>query len=381
MRSRVGFVAVTVVGLVVELIGAPAGALSADGVARDLRRAASEARSIEMSAAAKVRSVKKAAKKAVATATTAVRIGTSGPTSTIPSTVVATPAVGVSPVGTYAVAELTMSFVDASRPTAANGGVGELKTRTLETTIWYPSDTTRKSTFPVLVFGHGFGAVPTDYSGLLRPVASAGYIVVAPAFPLSNKRTPNGPTLLDEPNQPGDMRFAMDQVVALGATTDSPLFGLVDGTRLAAAGHSLGGITTLDYAYSACCYDKRLKAAIPISSIINFLSASKMFSNPMIPMLLIHGDADATVPYGLGSLATYSAAPGPKALLTILKGDHTFGVSGDPGSKLVVGKVVVEAMVAFLDRYVKGDAAAPSRLQSVASAQPNLLRLDSEGMK
>ena len=383
-RTRVGCIAVTV-GLVFGLageVGVPsAGAGTANGVVNDLRRAAAVTRQLEVSAAAKVRSVRKAAKKAVATATTAVRIGTGGPTSTIAGSVQAAPSLETAPIGSFSVAELTASFVDTSRGTAANGSTPEQRSRTLATTIWYPSNRTGDVRFPVLVFAHGFGALPSDYKDLLGPIASAGYVVVAPTFPLANKRTPGGATLVDEPNQPGDMKFAMDQTVALGATADSPLFGLVDGTRLAAAGHSLGGITTLDYAFSSCCFDKRLKAAIPISSIINFLSGSKMFTNPMVPMLLIHGDADGTVPYGLGSLATYSSAPSPKALLTIKNGDHTFGVSGDPGSKVVVGKAVVEAMVAFLDRYEKGDAAAPARLQAIASGQPSLLRLDSDGIK
>jgi fermentation-respiration switch protein FrsA (DUF1100 family) len=48
-----------------------------------------------------------------------------------------------------------------------------------------------------------------------------------------------------------------------------------------------------------------------------------------VPLLLIHGDHDQTVPYRLGS-ELYEAAPGPKTLWTVPGGDHNdlLGVAG-----------------------------------------------------
>lgn len=327
-----------------------------------------------------VRAATTATRKALDAGAIAQNITTRGPTTTLAPKAASPSAVGVATIGTYAVAQFDQTFVDTGRPTAANGaGAPRTSSRSILTAVLYPTGAATGMTFPVLVFGHGLGANPKRYVSLLSPIASAGYIVVAPTFPLSNSGTPNGATINDEPQQAGDMRFAMDGVIALGVQPGNPLSGMVDGSRLAAAGHSLGGVTTLDYAFGAG-YDKRLRAAIPISSILNIFSGTRYFTNPMIPMLLIHGDADGTVPYALGSVATFSTAPSPKALLTIRNGNHSFGLAGSSASKPEVGTAVVAAMVDFLDRYVKDDPIGTNRLQALATAQSGLLRLDASGL-
>ena len=327
-----------------------------------------------------LRAATSATRKALDAGAIAQNITTGGPTTTLAPRAASESAVGVAATGTYAVAQLDQTFVDTSRPTAANGvGAPRTSSRSIPTTVLYPTGAPTGTRFPVLVFGHGLGASPKPYLALLSPIASAGYIVVAPTFPLSNAATPNGATITDEPQQPADMRFAMDKVIGLGAQPGSPINGRVDGSRLAAAGHSLGGITTLDYAFGAG-YDKRLRAAIPISSILNVFSGTRYFTKAMIPMLLIHGDADETVPYALGSVATFSTAPSPKALLTIRNGNHSFGLAGSSASKPEVGTAVVAAMVDFLDRYVKDDPTGTNRLQALATGQSGLLRLDASGL-
>src|SRR5262245_40824408 len=72
------------------------------------------------------------------------------------------------PDGPFAGGTTTMTFVDPSRPTAANGNVPEQPSRTLRTAVYYPAagpaggptvvdappvDGRR---FPLLVFAHGF---------------------------------------------------------------------------------------------------------------------------------------------------------------------------------------------------------------------------------
>ena len=67
---------------------------------------------------------------------------------------------------------------------------------------------------------------------------------------------------------------------------------------------------------------------------------------PEVPLLLIHGDADATVPYS-GSESAYRDASAPKFLLTIVNGPHS------PFSD-AAGDVIVDVMQDFLDHYLKG---------------------------
>jgi fermentation-respiration switch protein FrsA (DUF1100 family) len=125
----------------------------------------------------------------------------------------------------------------------------------------------------------------------------------------------------------------------------SLLRGLVDPDKVAVAGHSLGAITTLGVAYNSCCADRRIKAAIPISGIEAGFPGGTFVYRPGPPLLLIHGDADATVPYR-GSENAYRAASPPKYLLTILKGPHTPFLGA-------AGEVIVKVMQDFLDHYLK----------------------------
>ena len=349
---------------------------------------ARQAKALEATAAKVVNATTTATRKAVSAGLVIQNITTGGPTTTVAIKEPSAAAIGVAPVGAFAVGQLDQTFVDTTRPTQANGSNAPASSsRSMATTVMYPtgaasgaaSGTASGIAFPVLVFAHGLGGTPKRYLDLLRPIASAGYVVVAPTFPLSNAATPGGATISDELQQPGDMRFVVDQVVALGAQSGNPLSGIVDGSRLAAAGHSLGGITTLDDAYGSGS-DKRLRAAIPISSILNPLSGASAFSRPMVPLLLIHGDLDQTVPYSIGSVATFAAAPSPKALLTIRNGNHTFGLGRSSNPSPAVGAAVVSAMVDFLDRYLKDDPTGINRLQSLATGQPGLLRFDAAGL-
>ncbi len=72
------------------------------------------------------------------------------------------------------------------------------------------------------------------------------------------------------------------------------------------------------------------------------------------PILLIHGDADHTVPYG-GSQQVFAAARPPKFFLTLIGGPHTpfFGPAGP---------IIVRSMTDFFDRYLKGRRSALDRL-------------------
>ena len=95
-------------------------------------------------------------------------------------------------------------------------------------------------TFPLVVFSHGWLASGPAYEVRIKEWARAGYIVAAPTFPLSSGA---GGMLGDYVNQPADVSFVIDELLAL--PDDDPLAGHVDADAVAAAGHSLGAITTI----------------------------------------------------------------------------------------------------------------------------------------
>ncbi len=258
--------------------------------------------------------------------------------------------------GRYAVGVRTETFVDRSRPTDPNGTYPGAPDRTLVTTVWYPTPGDPQGPevpdgpaiggrrFPLLVWAHGFLASGPAYGQLLRRLASAGYVVAAPTFPLSNGGAPGGPRLADYANQPADVRFVIDELLRLDADPASHWASVLWRRRIAAGGHSLGGVTTLGL-LNSCCVDPRIDAYIPVSGIELPFDGGSYPADRRAPLLLIHGDADETVPFG-GSLRAFGTAAGPKYLLDLLGGSH---VPFAPAQ----AAPIVATMLHFLDRYLK----------------------------
>ena len=255
--------------------------------------------------------------------------------------------------GRYALGVRSETFVDATRPTSANGSYPGAPTRTLVTTIWYPAAGDPATPdrfnappydgrFPLVVFAHGFTADGPTYGPLLRRIASAGFVVAAPTFPLSNGRAPGGPRIVDVVNQPADVSFVIDELLRLDADGTSPYAGRLRRNRIAAAGHSLGGVTTLGL-LNDCCLDPRIDAYIPMSGVAVPLGGAFSWDQPA-PILLVHGESDAVVPFA-GSLHVFDEARRPKYLLALTDGSHVpFNTEQ--------AEVIVASVVHFLDRYV-----------------------------
>ena len=100
------------------------------------------------------------------------------------------------------------TFVDPSRPTPP-GATAAAPDRTLVTAIYRP---TGKGPFPLIVFAHGWNGHPDKFSQLLGAWAGAGYVVAAPAFPLTNSNVAEQ-NAGDVVNQPGDMSFVLTQML------------------------------------------------------------------------------------------------------------------------------------------------------------------------
>ena len=157
---------------------------------------------------------------------------------------------------TYAVASTTVVFTDHSRPTPANNGSPALPSRTLSTLVVYPTQPSRQHrAFPLVVYSHGFGATAASALPTLESLASHGYVVAAPDFPLSTTGLPGGLDLLDYVHQPGDVSFVITQMLTLDRTSASPVYREIDAHRIGVAGHSLGAVTTLAVSFNSCCRD------------------------------------------------------------------------------------------------------------------------------
>jgi fermentation-respiration switch protein FrsA (DUF1100 family) len=256
-----------------------------------------------------------------------------------------------------------VTFVDPGRPTAAvpEEDVEARPDRTLDTVVLYPTANVEASSastdvrpagppaaegpFPLVVFSHGNGGDPELYVPLVEPLVREGYVVALPRFPLTSL---SGEALADVVNQPADVSFVIDQLLALSDRPDGWLAGRVDAERIAAAGHSLGAVTTLALAYDDCCVDPRVDAALAVSGVAVPSGPGTLDDPPPTPLLLVHGAEDATVPV-TGSDDLFARATGPAYYLRLDDGDHTDIGFGDDGD------LTREAMEAFLSAELEAD--------------------------
>jgi dienelactone hydrolase len=209
-------------------------------------------------------------------------------------------------------------------------------TRTLVTTIVHP---TAEGPFPLVVVAHGQSGNPSKMSQLIQAWASSGYVVAAPVFPLTSNQAPVQ-AVGDYVNQPADVSFVIDQVLAR-SEDDGALAGLVDDEHIGVAGLSLGGATVYALAFNSCCRDERIDAVLVMAGLV--LPFDGTYESPSVPLLVIHGNGDD------GGRELYSMAGSPKLFVTIERPVHSppFEDPEDPADALVV-QVTVDFFRAYL---------------------------------
>lgn len=209
--------------------------------------------------------------------------------------------------------------------------------------------------FPLVLFSHGLQGSPEHYEPSLRTVAAAGFVVAAPEYPYTSDRTGEY-NPVDLVNQPADASAVITAVLTLNTTAGDPLAGRIDPNRIAAMGHSAGGYTTMGLLSSF--RDHRLRAAV----ILAAASLGGTYTDPAVPVLFVHGEADSVVPYVQGR-AAYDHLPWPKAFLTIIDGGHTDFLDRDSRAATAVTQTVVD----FLRAMLYGDIVALARVPATAS--------------
>jgi dienelactone hydrolase len=277
------------------------------------------------------------------------------------------------PPSSFAVGLRVLRLVDSSRTiTLADGST---QPRTLTTYVRYPAvgapgagepanapAARTWGPFPLVVFGHGFDVTPALYARLLHAWAQAGYVVVAPIFPLESPDAPGGPNESDLTNQPGDVSFVISSVLASSRRASDPLSGLVDPSAIGVGGQSDGGDTALAVAYDARYRDPRVGAAVVLSGAEIPAAGSFTFPPGGPPLLATQGTADTVNPPGL-TTTFFEAATRPKYLLRLLGAGHLPPYSEQQPQLSIVERVTL----AFLDGYLKHRPAQVRRLPSLGS--------------
>ena len=231
--------------------------------------------------------------------------------------------------GAYGTAHRTETFVDASRETPAHRGIAALPQRTLVVEIWYPtaepasmvdSPDVASGRFPLVVNSPGYGDQRRGESYVTAALASRGYVVASIDFPLTNAFTADGKWLPDAHNQPGDVRFVIDQLLAASRTRGGWLHGRIDRRRIGLEGLSLGGFTTLLTAYHPRLRDRRVKGAVTFAALACPLPTQYLRSGP--PLLILQGTLDRFTPAAENGERVFARARVPRELVRLAGGTH-----------------------------------------------------------
>jgi predicted dienelactone hydrolase len=263
--------------------------------------------------------------------------------------------------GSFRVGHRRLMLVDGTRDTPAWAGQPALPSRTLPTEVWYPTTATSADAAPIedaplasgarhplVVNSPGLGDAGTGEAYVGIALASRGYVVASPTFPLTNTSflfDPAGPYLQDVVNQPADVSFLIDQLTTAAAPADF-LAGAIDTKRIGVSGLSLGGLNTLLVTYHPTLRDPRVKAAAAMAPASCYLAAP-FYDVAKPPLLLLGGDEDLITPLDTNARRTFMLSRSPRRLVTLAHATHTafsglIGEGTSPTSYDAVGCLALE---------------------------------------
>jgi len=235
--------------------------------------------------------------------------------------------------------------------------------------------------FPVVVFSHGAASSKDLYTRVIDHWASHGYAAIQPTHIDSESlgfRFGSATPAQVLSSRIGDMAFILDRLEAIAEKASVP--GRLDATKIAAAGHSFGGWIALIMAglpvimpdgSSRTFGDTRIKALVSYNGVGPMDRVDNNgWKNVTVPVFASSGTND---PGATGDgilrpwrwrLGAYDfAGSQEKYAVSIALGDHYYGglicreeAGGVPDPQGLA--YTNGASTAFLDAYLKGDAAA-----------------------
>ncbi len=235
--------------------------------------------------------------------------------------------------GPFGVGVMTLELIDTSRSTEPNRDFQGADERTLVVELWYPADLLAtepeereaaldrgRAPYALIVFAHGLGGNRRQSVSYTQHLASHGYIVAAPDFPLSHLTAPGGPRLAAVLNQPQDVSFLIDSLLALSEEDGHLLAGAIDREAIGITGHSLGALTSLLTAYGSS-RDPRVRAVLPIAAPGCLLSEG-IAGDVSVPLLVLGGSRDLLTP-PVSNRRAYEVANPPRYFVELVGANHT----------------------------------------------------------
>lgn len=186
---------------------------------------------------------------------------------------------------------------------------------------------------PVVVFTHGYTGTFTDYTFLFEDLASRGYVVAsvdhtyeatAVEFPdgrvvksvlgsyLSKSAKSDVQTLtLAVSVRLDDLKFVVNELERLNAGGNDPFAGRLDMSRVALAGHSLGGLTAL----LGVQQDPRFRAGVILDGVLpDFVAVGTQ-----TPILVLTAGNDG---WGENDCRLWNGLRGPRVAVNLKGAEH-----------------------------------------------------------
>jgi predicted dienelactone hydrolase len=316
----------------------------------------------------------------------------------------------------YAIGSKHMTFVDKTRSIAPAMGFAGSPERRLDVIVWYPAAAaaedaapTKAGPWPLVIYSHGTFGQPDNAMHLVRHLVSHGYVVAAPTYPMTSSVSftkVKGPVITDVFNQPKDISFIIDRLLA------DPFFApLIDKAEIGTTGHSLGAVTSYFASFGLQTRDPRIVATAPIAAgdpVQSALSSDMGLLGTghaavSVPTLFLSAEKDVFARTTGRPYAAYSRIEKPKYEVMVKGGVHVWFRDNDeqlpdnknpdclffekwmpsvtmPGCEErvpLIGsarqkEITRTAVLAFFDAYLKKDAAALAALRGLGKRFPEI---------
>jgi len=193
-------------------------------------------------------------------------------------------------------------------------------------TIYFPT-ATNQGTFGAVAISPGFTATQSSISWMGPRVASQGFVV----FTIDTNSTFDGPA-----SRGDQLLAALDYL-----TQRSSARTRIDATRLAVAGHSMGGGGTLE----ATLDRSGLQAAVPLQP----WNTNTNFRNDRVPTMIVGGQNDTIAPVNQHAIPFFNGIPAASEKAYVeLRGASHFATNSP-------NTTIARFMISWLKRYVDND--------------------------
>lgn len=310
------------------------------------------------------------------------------------------------------IASKTVTFTDTARPVKASSGFAGAPVRRLDVMVWYPAvKASDGRKWPLIVYSHGTNGAPDNNMHLVNALVGRGYVVAAPAYPLSSLKTYTRIRMTDISDvveQTRDIAFVIDRLLA-----DPTFAGLIDPSRIGTTGHSLGGVTSYFTSFGVQTRDPRIGAVAltgagdPVQTALSGnmgLWGTQHAALP-VPVLFLSAEKDVFARTTGRPHAAYARLEKPKYEILVRGGVHVWfrdGTDQPPGNKNpdclffernmptitmpgceeaarrpLIGparqqEITRTAIVDFFDAYLKRDPAALDRLRNFGKSNADV---------